>query len=174
MSKYAIVFFPSEDIKSIQSFRLKHDPKATLIPPHITLIFPFVIESEDALVTEIESKIVGNPVFNVHLKGTELDPDDDYLHFLVREGADRIGSLHDRLYSGLLEQFWRKDLAYSPHMTIGVFREPGGQLDANRYSAALKELEQINLESSFLFNNVNLIKIEDPQKPRIIVKTFRW
>lgn len=173
MAKYAIVFFPQSGIDDVQKFRKKYDLKADLIAPHITLVFPFPAEvHENELISEMESNLKNHHAFQVRLEGTHLDSSDGFLHLLVEEGKEKIISLHDDLYSGLLIDYWRKDLAYKPHMTLGVFNESHGGFDQDRYDEALKELENINLETTFIFDNMYLIKIEDQKSPRRVIKSF--
>lgn len=173
MAKYAIVFFPQTNTNNVQEFRRKYDPKSDLIAPHITLAFPFPAEvGEDKVLSEIESKIQNHRGFQVRLEGVYLDPSDGFLHFLVKEGKEKIVSLHDDLYSGVLNDYWRKELEYKPHMTLGVFNELHEGFDRAKYDEALKDLEDKSLEAMFMFDNVNLIKIQDQKSPRRVIKSF--
>lgn len=173
MAKYAIVFFPQSNTDGVQEFRKKYDPKADLIAPHVTLVFPFpTVVNEDKVLLEIESKVFNHRGFQVRLEGVHLDPSDGFLHFLVKEGKEKVVSLHDDFYSGVLNDYWRKDLEYKPHMTLGVFNELYGDVDQTKYNKALKDLENQSLDTTFMFDNVNLIKIEDQKSPRLIIKRF--
>lgn len=173
MAKYAIVFFPQTNTNDVQEFRKKYDPKSDLIAPHITLVFPFPAEIDEGnVLSEIESKILNHRGFQVRLEGVHLDPSDGFLHFLVKEGREKVVSLHNDLYSGLLNDYYRKDLKYVPHMTLGVFNELHEDFDATKYNKAIKDLENTSLDTTFMFDNVNLIKIEDQKSPRLMIKKF--
>ena len=45
----------------------------------------------------------------------------NYVSLIPTDDFNEILRLHDRLYSGLLEQYLRKDLPYKPHLTVGRF-----------------------------------------------------
>ncbi len=42
----------------------------------------------------------------------------NYLFLLVKEGIENLVDIHDRLYSGIFNEY-KFDTPYSPHMTIG-------------------------------------------------------
>ena len=159
MAKYAIVIFPSGDLTEIQSFREKFDPKAELIAPHMTLVFPFQMPVDDTiLLHEIGEKLKKFSPFSVVLKGMYLDPEDNLLHLLVQNGAEKIRDLHDELYSGILEPYLRKDLLYTPHMTIGRGHQTAQAGD---------------LYVSLRCDSVQIILIDDPKTPRILFADFK-
>lgn len=173
MKKFALVFFPENHTEAIQAFRESFDPKAELIAPHVTLVFPFPADGidTDELILEIETKLVHHRAFQTHLHDTHLDPEDGLLHLLVQDGRQRIISLHNDLYSGMLDPYRRKDVEYIPHMTIGAFKT-GHEIDQAKYTSALERLKQAPLNERFTFDNINLIAIEDARQPRTIVKRF--
>jgi 2'-5' RNA ligase len=42
LPRYAVAWFPElEGIERIEAFRRRHDPAASLIPAHLSLVFPF-------------------------------------------------------------------------------------------------------------------------------------
>ncbi len=173
MKKYALVFFPENHTETIQAFRQSFDPKADLIAPHVTLVFPFPADSVDIdeLTLEIETKLVHHRTFQTHAHTVHLDQEDGLLHLLVQDGRQRIISLHNDLYSGMLDPFWQKDVEYIPHVTIGAFKDGQG-INQVKYVDALNQLKQAPLNERFAFNNIHLIAIEDARRPRTIVKRF--
>jgi 2'-5' RNA ligase len=173
MNTCAIVFFPQNNTEYIQEFRKSFDPKFNLILPHITLVFRFPFpENEEHIFTEIGSKLKKYQPFNVDLAGFHLDPNDHLLHLLVRNGKEKIITMYDDLYSGVLEPYWRKDIPYTPHMTIGDCANTNGVLDEKKYVLAQTNAGADELRTSFHFDSVSIIKIEDQNTPRTIIRTF--
>ncbi len=120
--KRAIHIFPEfNNLQIIESLRMQYDPLFGLIPPHITLIFPFE--------SNITSQILQQHILDT-LKGTKPFPIklqdftgtvDQYLFLNVKNGNDQIIELHDRLYSGLLFIHRNPRFSFYPHLTIGKF-----------------------------------------------------
>ncbi|MDM5194062.1 hypothetical protein QUG02_13900 [Bacillus hominis] len=50
----------------------------------------------------------------------------DYLFLEIEQGKEQIEELHDKLYTGPLLPFLRKDIPYIPHVTVG--RKESSQL----------------------------------------------
>ena len=120
--KRAIHLFPEfNNLQIIESLRMQYDPLFGLIPPHITLVFPFE--------SNISSQILQQHILNA-LKGVTPFPIklqdftgtiDQYLFLNVKNGNDQIIELHDRLYSGLLSTHRDPRFSFYPHLTIGKF-----------------------------------------------------
>lgn len=118
---YAIVAVPPIDSLELTEFRKKYDPKAEVIEPHITLVFPFPESiAEDVLIAHIHDIVKDRHAFSIHLQNIQR-ADDGYLYLLLQEGSEKVVQLHDTLYSGPLQPYLRKDLPYTPHVTIGFF-----------------------------------------------------
>ncbi|UFT98326.1 2'-5' RNA ligase family protein [Radiobacillus kanasensis] len=122
MIKRSICIFPFfENIDKLELWREKYDPLYGKIAPHVTLVFPFE--------SELSSKMIGSHVSNAlkEIKPFELEfsgfsvENDSFLFIDVERGYDTIVQLHNRLYTGILKQFLRKDLPFKPHLTIGRF-----------------------------------------------------
>lgn len=123
--KRAIILFPSFDnIDVIKSIREKYDPLASCIAPHITIVFPFdsYISTED-LKSHFNKVLKGVKKFNVQLKDFTGDFREGYLFLNVKKGNDNIIELHDKLYSGILENFLFRKITYCPHLTVGRLHE---------------------------------------------------
>ncbi|HML68430.1 MAG TPA: 2'-5' RNA ligase family protein [Clostridia bacterium] len=105
--KRAIVLYPIfNDLEKIQSIRERFDPLAKYIAPHITLVFPFESDLSTAdLDAHMRCALDDVKKFDVQLQGITGDYRDGYLFLNVKKGNDEIINLHDRLYSGVLEQF---------------------------------------------------------------------
>lgn len=169
--QYAVVFFPSIQSQELDDFRGKFDPKSTLIPPHITLVFPVSGEiGQDSLIKHIQESIASIKPFGITLEGTHL-ASDNYLYLLVSKGNEKIVELHDRLYTGVLAPYLRTDLEFIPHLTIGYF-EKNNSLDKNQYDLAKEALQNSPFNFEVSFDSISLIQINDPALERKVVRSF--
>ena len=118
---YALVFRPKIDTSKIDKFRLKYDPHIDLIQPHIALVFPIGDKNIDkvALEKHIKDVLKDEKSFKIHLHGLDKSWD-HWLNLILKEGNEEVIKLHDKLYTGVLSQFFRKDLGYIPHIGIGI------------------------------------------------------
>jgi len=134
--KRAIVLFPRFDnAQAIQRIREQYDPLANYIAPHMTLVFPFESDlSTDDVRAHISQALKGVKKFTVQLNGITGDFRDGYLFLNVKQGNDNIIELHDKLYSGSLEQFLFRKVTYCPHLTLGRVEQQSA------FDQALKEL----------------------------------
>lgn len=121
----AIHIFPVfRDADWITRTRDKYDPLAKLIPPHITLVFPFTSEiSTDDITRHVRSAVSGLYPFSVTLQGV-TGSSREYIWLNVKKGNDNIIALHDRLYTGVLLPHLSSDVPYIPHVTLGRFSDP--------------------------------------------------
>ena len=120
----AIHIFPEfENMHLIEEVRKKFDPLCGLVPPHITLVFPFESEIPTSrLEQHVRDTLVGVCPFPIQLKGITATLD-NHLFLNVKKGNDNIVELHDRLYSGLLSGFMNRRYTYTPHLTVGRFND---------------------------------------------------
>jgi 2'-5' RNA ligase len=169
---YALVFRPKIDVSKIDGFRRKYDPHVDLIEPHITLVFPIGDKNIDKSTLEKHFMDALKDVkpFKIHLQGLDKSWD-HWLNLILKEGNDEVIALHDKLYTGVLVPFFRKDLGYIPHIGIGLFvaensgykvTDPTLQvLDENKYKTALQEAELLNLDYWVELDNLELITLDD-------------
>lgn len=168
---YAIVAHPQINSKEIADFRKKYDPKSEIIAPHITLVFPFSNpEKEDELIHHCQNIVKDISIFPIKLEGTHL-AEDDYLYLLVREGAEKLVKLHDKLYEGILSSNLRKDLVYVPHVTIGYFGK-NDKRDEAKLGAAYKEINTLSVSLMSKIENVSLVKFDEQASSIALVKQF--
>jgi 2'-5' RNA ligase len=118
--KRSISIFPQfENSGPIHELRKKYDPLHNLIPPHITLVFPFISNiTTEELTMHMKCVLAGEKPFSIKLTGITGERD-SYLFLNVKEGNDGIIRLHDKLYSGLLTEFLFRKVSYNPHLTVG-------------------------------------------------------
>ena len=116
----AIVVFPNpDDLRPILPFRSRWDPLAALVPPHLTLVFPFrdLIGSDD-LRAHVVHVIRDVEPFPIRLSGVTAS-EGEYLFLNVKQGNDALIALHDRLYTGPLEPHLSRRHTFVPHLTVG-------------------------------------------------------
>lgn len=134
--KRTILLFPEfNNQQHINKIREKYDPLAFLIPPHITLVFPFESElSKVELENHLSQVLAAVPVFEIEFQGVSGDYRDGYLFLNCIKGNDQLISLHNKLYKGILAQHLYQEVPYFPHITLG-------RLDNDQdFSAALAEI----------------------------------
>ncbi len=105
------------------------DPLAALIPPHVTLLGPTVLEPADLAGVDAHLTAVGraHPPFTVHLRGTgTFRPVSDVVFVQVVEGISACERLERAVRSGPLSQDLRFN--YHPHVTV-AHDVPGPALD---------------------------------------------
>lgn len=101
------------------------DPWAPLIPPHVTLLGPTVVEpTELPAVHEHLTKVArAHPAFSIHLRGTgTFRPVSDVVFVQVVRGISECEQLESAVRSGPLAQELRFN--YHPHVTVAHDVEP--------------------------------------------------
>ena len=118
--EFAIVAFPViECADLVASVRRRFDALDGLLPPHVTIVFPFSEPGvEQTLQRHVADAIAGIDPFAITLE-RPTSADDNYIFMELSEGADRFAHVHDRLYSGVLARHRSGAQAYRPHVTIG-------------------------------------------------------
>ena len=115
----AIVAFPDPAPSTLERFRAVHDPLASRLAAHVTLVFPFASGLSDLQLLAHMRRVVRRwPVLPVTLAGIGAYHA-EWVHVRVTRGAEAVAELHDRLYRGALAPFLRREFAYEPHVTIG-------------------------------------------------------
>ncbi|HKS71313.1 MAG TPA: 2'-5' RNA ligase family protein [Ktedonobacterales bacterium] len=141
----AIVIFPelpAPALDAIQAVRRDYDPLAEVIPPHLTLVFPFASDlPSDGLASHMREAARGADPFDLVLAEV-TGSEDEYLFLNVKRGRDELIALHDQLYSPPLDRHFDPRFTYTPHLTVGRV--------ANRttFDAALTDA-RVRLPSSF-------------------------
>ena len=120
LPRRAIVWFPPFPIGSaIEPFRAVNDPAAASLPAHVRLVFPFHTALTPLQIASHVKKIVGNwPPLPISIRDVEglLNT---FVLLMVRDRAEALTQLHDKLYTGVLAPFLRDDLTFQPHITVG-------------------------------------------------------
>jgi len=179
---YFLAYFPKIDFSQINEIRSKYDSNKPYIDPHIAVVFP--VDStigESNLIDHIQTVTNNTVSFPISLSGLEKSWD-HYLYLTVNKGVENIISLHDKLYTGILEKFWLKNVPYKPHITLGFFAERQAKFDKSDIQDikvntadldnAMLMTEKFNFNISEQFNSLTLVKRQDKQSPAVIVKEF--
>ncbi|SHE93917.1 2'-5' RNA ligase [Seinonella peptonophila] len=139
MIKRAInLFLPFSNTHQIQEWRKRYDPLYALIPPHITLVFPFESEHPSSLLKKHVQQIAHETSsFSIQLQGI-TGTIEQYLFLRVVQGNDLIIHLHDDLYTSVLLPYLNRQYFYAPHVTVGRFEQ------REAFKQALIETEGLN------------------------------
>ena len=156
--------FKNADI--IHQIREKFDPLIGLVPPLITLDFPFASEMSDAMLRSIlERELEGIHSFPLCLQGISKHEDrfGNYLFLDVKEGKEQLQKIHKLLYSSELHEF---DLGYEyvPHMTVGKLES------AERLADAYAEIQEMKDTFTTVGGSVYIERIGENEKSIIIME----
>lgn len=179
---YSLVIFPDIDNEKINSFRKRFDPLVDTIGFHITLIFPVKVPreiKEVTLIEHIQSIADRWKTFDLEIRGLALLWD-NWLCLAIEEGNPEIIKLHDELYSGTMNLFWRKDIEFIPHIAIGSFSKEGYdlrdpkklELDKDKYEIAKEEAEKLDIGYSCKAKKMSLVQLNSELKDCKLIKEF--
>ncbi len=178
---YSLVHFPEINGSKINYFRQKYDPYL-IIDPHFTLIFPIpdTIDKEK-LIKHIQKVIKTQKPFCIHISGLEKSWD-NWLFLVLKEGKSEMIRIHDKLYTGVLQKFLRKDIEYIPHIAIGLFTKKGAGYDLKNpehvsfdeltYKKAFREARLSNFDYISMVNKLSLVEVDDDFTKTSVVTEF--
>ena len=120
ISKRDILIFPKfKNIDKIQEIRNKYDKLANLVPPHITLAFPFSDTiSDEELIEKLSNLLITYKPFDITFKGISFSKE-NYIFLNCVKGNQEIIQLHDEIYNKILPNHLNKSIKYIPHITLG-------------------------------------------------------
>jgi 2'-5' RNA ligase len=118
----------NDDFLWIQSVRDVHDELyAKVVAPHFTLVFPVAIEPA-SLIDHVKQVVKSRSGFAFTIKCAVLEKDafNEYTHVFLApdQGYSDLVKLHDRLYTGILENELRLDISFIPHIGIANSVKP--------------------------------------------------
>src|SRR5258706_12647688 len=94
-----LIVLSPPDMAPINPIRVRFDPMAELLPPHITLVFPFESDlSAGELRKHVQLAAEGVAPFAITLEGI-TGSEHEYLFLTLRRSAGSIVKIHTRLYS---------------------------------------------------------------------------
>lgn len=93
------------------------------------------------------------------------------MFLILAEGNEDVIRLHQELYAGILAPYYRPDIEFIPHLGLGLFARQDANydirnpqqlsLDAEKYSQALEEAQQLGLDYACVVDRLHLVKISD-------------
>ena len=116
--------FSNEQI--IETIRKKYDELYGIVPPHITLAFPFKSDISNEFLESKLTKIACDfEPFKIKLKGISFELDNRvnayYIFLNFIQGEETIKDIHKRIYNEILHEELTFD--YKPHITLGCTKE---------------------------------------------------
>ncbi|MCT4420756.1 2'-5' RNA ligase family protein, partial [Leuconostoc falkenbergense] len=101
---------------------------------------PFKSNASDTSICDaVQSVVKRLESFTLTLNCVGGDTDNGYVWLSVAQGADIIKMIHDKLYElDNFEPFYRRDIPYQPHVTIGQSLQPS---EARQLVETLNELQ---------------------------------
>jgi 2'-5' RNA ligase len=124
LPRRAVVWFPPFPGDSgVENFRREYDPVAGDVPAHLTFVFPFSTTLTSVQVASHVKRIVCKwPPLPVGFRDVEglLDT---FVLLMVRERDEAVTHLHDKLYEGVMAPHLKRELTYTPHVTLGRCKE---------------------------------------------------
>lgn len=122
--KRDILIFPQfTNIEKIENIRKQYDELYKILPPHITLAFPFESSmSNDELKDRLMQVLKSVEPFEIVMSGVSLHKDENiktnYIFLNVVSGVKKIKILHNEIYEKVLNQ--KMSFEYIPHITLGT------------------------------------------------------
>lgn len=160
IGKRDILIFPKfNNIDKIQEVRNKYDKLANLIPPHITLAFPFSDKISDTeLIDKLSVLLKSSSPFSAIFCGISLS-NDNYIFLNCIEGKEKIIELHNKIYQEILPTHLNDSIKYIPHITLGQ-------------SSSINELSKFNYSFKTLINEIS-IELIGKNEESIIIKNIK-
>ena len=158
--KRDILIFPQfTNIEKIENIRKQYDELYKILPPHITLAFPFESSmSNDELKDRLMQVLKSVEPFEIVMSGVSLHKDENiktnYIFLNVVSGVKEIKILHNEIYEKVLNQ--KMSFEYIPHITLGTTENDQIEFEMNdefKTIVTKVSVEEIgeNEESNVLF-----------------------
>ena len=122
--KRDILIFPQfNNIEKIENIRKQYDELYEILPPHITLAFPFEnCMSNEELKSRLMQVLKSVKPFKLVMSGVSLHKDENiktnYIFLNTAYGMKEIKMLHNEIYEKDLNQ--KMSFEYIPHITLGT------------------------------------------------------
>lgn len=139
--------------KKIEKIRKKYISDKN-IKPHITLVYPFEVDSKklDEHIKKVVKKI---KPFKLRLTGLRKSTTGHYIYLLLDKGKDKVTELYRNLNKGVLRNFRNKDIPrYIPHLSLGEFKSK------REIDKAIKEVKKENINFKTEIKSIQLLTIE--------------
>jgi 2'-5' RNA ligase len=125
LPRFAVAWFPDfPGIEKVETIRRAYDPASSLIPAHLSLVFPFPTSlTRLQVATHVRNVVSRWPPVPVTLKRVRVHAG-EFVFLMVSRGAASVGALHDKLYTRSLRQHLRPEFGYEPHITLARDADP--------------------------------------------------
>lgn len=131
MDMIYVLAYPHFEVKvshALTAFRDLHEKeRATLVAPHITLVFALADSLSQEIIAVCERVASQTSVIPIEFSNSEIifDPFENThkIMLLTSVGRDRLTTLHEQLYDGLRHKEQDNDELYRPHMTVATNSE---------------------------------------------------
>ena len=139
-----ILIFPElDDVSLIQDIREEYDELANIVPPHITLAFPFDSEITNGELDKRLKKILsGYKEFSITLSGVSYHYDEHvgvyYMYLDITQGYDTIYEISQRIYREILNK--EVPEKYIPHITLGSVEEKNNIILDHVFNTTVKNI----------------------------------
>lgn len=162
--RYAVVALPAlARADSVEAIRRRFDPQAGLLGAHVTLVFPFRGDLDEAgLRTHVRRAAVGARPFTITLSDLSMETG-GYLFLRVGAGAESFHDLHTRLYSGPLTGHRSSAHAYLPHVTIGRLADHAELAQAREQADRALALPVLGAVTGLA-----IFRLDDPERGAIV------
>ena len=163
--KRDILIFPKfKNINKIQELRIKYDPLANLVVPHITIAFPFSDNiSNEELIRKLTNLLENFKPFTIVFKGLSLSKD-NYIFLNCIQGKREIIQLHDKIYKNILPSHFKDSIKYVPHITLGTANTIQDLISFNYEFKTVVDEISIELigehEESIIIKNIKLGELQ--------------
>ena len=138
----------------IEELRKKYYPDYDKYKPHITLVYEFAVDDQDALRDHIRKTVDPAKPFTMSLHGLKKSDKGNYLYLLVERGKEECVALYASLNRAILAGFDNKNIPfYHPHMTLGIFKTEEDLNDAMKaigdieFTTKISEIHLIDVET---------------------------
>jgi 2'-5' RNA ligase len=125
LPRFAVAWFPSfAGLERIEAFRRRHDPTASRLAAHLTLVFPFgTALSPLQLETHVHRVASGWPPIPVTFRAVRSHAN-EFVFLMASRGAEALVALHEKLYTRSLRPHLRLEFPYEPHITLAWNKDP--------------------------------------------------
>jgi 2'-5' RNA ligase len=161
MPQLAVVSYPvlaPADRDWIESLRALHDPQATRLAGHVTLVFPAAgiggdVNAEVAAVARAARPIPF--VIRWARAVRDVSGSGGHVFLIPDEGFDEITALHHALYGGGFAASRRVDIPFVPHITVGASH------DFSTCEAIARGLTPLDRQVRGRIETIDLLEIGD-------------
>lgn len=156
----AVIAYPKlsyRDRQWIDDTRNKHDDHASLIAPHITLVFPWRARQADTELRHVRTVCARHAAISLRLSRVtsyrdRLSPI-SYAFLVPTEGGDALCALHDELHTGPLAAQRIADIAFVPHVRLANFA------DASACQQLVGSLEQATRDIAVELHTLTIARL---------------